>query len=197
MAQAGEIEEAAFYDSGMIVALARGRADPHYEGVARLDAFAEQNDWSVITSPLAVMESVSVVRRRAAMSHKYRSGGDGEMAAVDAKVRRAADNLRRSMSDMASRRRFRIVDHGSRPLNFALLEAKMWEHPGYAVPGARGQPCRHRGVGPHDWLHFESAARAGASIICTTDAALADVEGNDAEFGHIRILLAKDPPPPI
>ena len=75
------------------------------------------------------------------------------------------------------------------------IEAKMWEHPGYAVPGARGQPCRHRGVGPHDWLHFEFAARAGASIICTTDAALADVAGNDAVYGHIRILLAKDPPP--
>ena len=121
MAQAGEIEEAAFYDSGMIVALARGPEDLHYEGVARLDAFAEQNGWHVITSPLAVMESVSVVRRRTAMSHKYRSGGDGEMAAVDAKVQRAADNLRRSMSDMASWGRLTIVDHGGRPLNFALL----------------------------------------------------------------------------
>ena len=197
MAQGGKGRETAFYDSGMIVALARGTEDPHYEGVARLDAFAEQNDWSVITSPLAAMESVNVVRRRTAMSHKYRSGGDGEMAAVDDKVRRAADNLRRNMSDMTRQERLTIVDHDGRPPNFALLEAKMWEHPGYAVPGARGQPCRHRGVGPHDWLHFESAARAGASIICTTDAALADVEGNDAEFGHIRILLAKDPLPPI
>ena len=111
MAQGGEIEEIAFYDTGMIVALARGPADPHYEGVARLDAFARRNKWRVITSPLAIMEAVDVVRKRTATSHRYRSGSGKERAAVDAEVRLAAADLHEIVTDMTIQGRLVTVDH--------------------------------------------------------------------------------------
>ena len=194
MAQGGRAREIAFYDTGMLVALARGPEDPHYEGAARLDAFARQNKWRVITSPLAIMEAVDVVRKRAAMSHRYRSGSDKEMEAVDDYVRLDGADLLRVITEMIIQGSLDIVDLGVWSPNLAVLMAKMWEHPGHTAPGARGQTYRHRGIGPYDWLLLDFANRAKATIVCTTDAALAGIAGNDAEFGHMRFMLARDPP---
>ena len=41
--------------------------------------------------------------------------------------------------------------------------------------------------------HFALALDAGAVAICTTDAAFADIAGNDGVFGHIKIQLTGDP----
>ena len=71
----------------------------------------------------------------------------------------------------------------------------MLEYPGRTVSGKRSRTCRHRGIGPYDWIQCELAEDAGASVIYTTDAALADITGNDSEFGHIRVRLAGGPPP--
>ncbi len=65
----------------------------------------------------------------------------------------------------------------------------MREHAGRAVYSKGGRFYRYRGVGPCDWLQFELAEYANASVICTTDAAFADIEGNDEDFGHIRIQM--------
>ena len=74
-----------------------------------------------------------------------------------------------------------------------FLLGKMLEHPGRIVSGMRSRTCRHRGVGPYDWFHYALALLAGASVICTTDAALADVAGSDAQFGGIQVQLTSGP----
>lgn len=70
----------------------------------------------------------------------------------------------------------------------------MIEQVGRAVHTGKGKNYRYRGVGSYDWLNFLLARDSGATVICTTDAAFADIEGNDSEFGHIRIQMAGAPP---
>ena len=107
--------------------------------------------------------------------------------------RRADDDPIEAVSGMAEQDRVAVMDLAGWSPNIVLLCAKMRRRPGYAAPGARGQTRGHKGIGPHDLPLLESAARAGAAIACASDAALADIARDDAEFGHIRILLAGDP----
>ena len=94
---------------------------------------------------------------------------------------------------MKRQRSLKIVQPEEWFPNVSLLHAKMLEHAGRTAPGVGGQRCRHIGVGAFDWAHFAFALYAGAVAICTTDAAFADIAGNDATFGHIKIQLARDP----
>ena len=53
--------------------------------------------------------------------------------------------------------------------------------------------CRHLGIDACDWPQIAFADAAGASAICTTDTAFADIVGNDAEFGHLKVQLTSGP----
>lgn len=74
-----------------------------------------------------------------------------------------------------------------------LLCLKVFEHAGYVVPAGKGRSFRYRIVGSCDWFHFALAEYLGAAVICTTDAAFADIAGNDDEFGHILVQMASGP----
>ena len=116
-----------------------------------------------------------------------RSGDDDERRAADERARGAAAALLDLVDDMKGHGRLEVVDMEGRPPDLAVLCGRMLEHAGYTVPGSKGQTCRHRGIGSYDWLHIAFARDAGVAVICTTDAAFADIAGSDDEFGHIGI----------
>ena len=97
------------------------------------------------------------------------------------------------VNGMTRRGRLEIVNPEGWSPDLVLLYGRVLVHAGRAVRTAGGRNYRYRGVGPCDWLHFALAVEVGASAICTTGEALAGVEGNDKEFGRIRIQMARSP----
>ena len=161
----------------------------HHAGASSAMDAAWNNGWEVITSWLVVMEALGVVRRRVTEDHRYKSGSDEEREEVDRAVREATSAFLKHMRTMRRQKRLRIVElDGWFPAPSRIL-SKMLEHAGFTVPGRAGQICRYRGIGLLDWLHIIFARAAGATVICTTDKAFADIAGNDGEFGHIQIQL--------
>ena len=183
----------AYLDSGMLVALALGVVDMHYDGAVRVYDAILRNGYRPITSQLAVMEMVNVVRRRTASSYKCRPGCGEDLQAADARVRRAVSRALGLVVDMKLQGVLAVMKAEGWSPGLDFLLGKMLEHPGRIVSGMRSRTCRHRGVGPYDWFHYALALLAGASVICTTDAALADVAGGDAQFGRIQVQLTSEP----
>ena len=161
----------------------------HNAGAAGACAVARQGRFRAAASRLAAMEAAGAIRRRITSSHRYRSGDDDERRAVDERARGAAAALLGLVDDMKGHGRLEVVDMEGWSPDLAVLCGRMLEHAGYTVPGSKGQTCRHRGIGSYDWLHIAFARDAGVTVICTTDAAFADIAGNDDEFGHIGIQL--------
>ena len=180
-------------DAGMLVAMVLGTIDMHYEGAVRVYDAARRSGFKLITSRLAVMEMISVVRRRTTMSRKCRPGRSGDLSAADAHVREAVAHALDLISKMRQEGSLIVMETTGGYYDFDLLHRKMLEHPGRTVSGERSRTCRHRGVGPYDWVLFALAKSAGALVICTTDAALADIAGRDDGFGGIQVQLTSAP----
>ena len=144
----------------------------------------------MITSPLAVLEAVGAVRRRAAASHRCRSGSDEEREYVDGLVRDAVARLLDLIDAMGKQGLLTIVELKGWSIDFAAARANMLDHPGYVVLHSRGDPCRHRALGLIDWLHMAYARAARAVVICTADRAFADVCGSAGEFEHMQVQMA-------
>ena len=191
----GDEELIAYLDTGVLVALALGTADMHYDGAVRACIEAVRDGYQLATSPLAVMEMIGVVRRRITMSHKCRPGNSGDYQAADADARRAVSNALAIINVMERQGLLTLVGEVGWSPDTVLAQRKLLEYPGRTVSGKHSRTCRHRGIGPYDWFHFELAEDAGASVIYTTDAALADITGTDREFGHIQVRLVGGPPP--
>ena len=182
-----------YLDTGVLVALALGPSDMHYDGAVRACNAAVRSGCRLVTSLLAIMEMVNVVRRRTAASYKCRPGRGEDQEAADARVRRAVERALELIDSMRKDGTLTIMETAGWSPDLDFLLGKMLEHPGRIVSGMRSRTCRHRGVGPYDWFHYALALLAGASVICTTDAALADVAGSDAQFGRIQVQLTSGP----
>ena len=183
----------AHLDSGALMALAIP-ADMHHDDAVRVcDAAVRRGGYRLVTSHLAVMEAMAVVRKRVTTSHKLRSGTEEERAGVDADAGRATAAMLKRIDYMANSGFLSIMELEDWAPDLVLLRGKVHMHAGRAVRIAGGRIYRYRGIGSCDWLHFAIAVALGASVICTTDAAWADVEGNDEEFGHIRIQTTGGP----
>ena len=180
-------------DAGMLVAMVLGTIDMHHDGAVRVCGVARRSGFQLITSRLAVMEMIKVVRSRAASSRMCRPGHAGDLDAAKAHVCKTVDQALDFVRKMERRGHLIVMEVEDRSLDFVLLHRKMLEHPGRTVSGKRSRTCRHRGVGPYDWMLFALAKSAGASVICTTDAALADIAGRDDEFGRIQVQLTSAP----
>ena len=165
----------------------------HYDGAVRACDAAVRNGYQLVTSLLAIMEMINVVRRRTAASCKCRPGRVEDQEAADARVRRAVAQALVLVMNMKRSGALEIMETAGWSPDLFFLLGKMLEHPGRIVSGTRSRTCRHRGVGPYDWFHCALALLAGASVICTTDAALADVAGSDAQFGRIQVQLTSEP----
>ena len=183
----------AYLDSGALMALAIP-ADMHHDDAVRVcDAAVRRGGYRLVTSHLAVMEAIAVVRKRVTTSHRLRSGTEEERAGVDADAGRATAAMLKRVGDMVRRSMLLVMELEDWAPDLVLLRGKVHMHAGRAVQIAGGRIYRYRGVGSCDWLHFAIAKALGASVICTTDAAWADVEGNDEEFGHIGIQTTGGP----
>ena len=182
-----------YYDSGILVAVGRGPVDIHYDDVIRVLDAVDMSGCQGVTTPLALMEAVDVFRKRVTGSYKYLSGSDVERMSIDLNVRGSVTNMVDKVDDMKQQRQLKILDSRGPLSDLSFLCEKMLEHAGRTAPGVGGQRCRHVGVGPFDWAHFSLALDADAVAICTTDAAFADIAGNDDMFGHIKIQLTRDP----
>lgn len=182
-----------YLDSGVIAAFALIFDMHHLDAYRVLDA-ARRSGCRIITSRLAIMESIGVVRRRTAETHKRRSGSGGELAGMEAHVREAVSNMFRLLQGLEDAGILSVVEIDDRTLDLALLQRKVVEHVGrIRVPAANGKRFRHIGIGACDWLHIWIAKCIGADVICTNDAAFAEIVGNDDEFGHIRVQVTSGP----
>ena len=181
-----------YSDTGPLAALARGKVDMHHADAVRVLDAARRNNCRLITSPLAIVETIGVVRKRTAASYRYRPGHSGGLRYVDDRVREAVVRAIRLLDKLNRKGFLTIVHMPGWYLDQIRVYSKMLEHPGRTVPGWKSF-CRHLGINPCDWPHFAFADAAGASAICTTDAAFADIVGNDAEFGHIKVQLTGAP----
>ena len=179
-----------YLEASILVALALGLDDMHYAGAASMLAAAWRAKCRVITSPLAVLEAVGAVRRRAAASHRCRSGSDEEREYVDGLVRDTVDRLLKLVSTLKRQGRLTVVELEGWSIDFAAARANMLDHPGYVVLHSRGDPCRHRALGLIDWLHMAYARAARAVVICTVDKAFADVCGSVGEFEDMQVQMA-------
>ena len=181
-----------YLDSGVIVALAL-LCDMHRSGASRIFDAAGKRGCKIVTSRLAIMEAVGVVRRRTAESHRRRSGS-GEMAGVETHVREAVSRMLVLVRGLEDAGILHIVEADGSTLDLFLLQRKVLEHVGRVImPAGRGKRFRHRGVGSCGWLHFWLAKCIGADVICTTDMAFTDIAGNDDEFGHIEVQTTRGP----
>ena len=180
-------------DSGTIVALTVAD-DMHHDGAVRTcKAAMERGNCQLVTSPLAIMEAAGAIRKKITRSHRLRSGSEEEQANVNADAGRATALMFMYIDTMVKRGDLKILDLRGWSPDFVRPSAKVREHAGRAVYSEGGRFYRYRGVGSCDWLQFELAEYADASVICTTDAAFADIEGNDEDFGHIRIQMTNGP----
>ena len=182
-----------YLDSGVIMALSDPDDLHHEDAVRTCRAAVDLGRCRLVTSPLAVMEAVGSVRKKVTMSHRLRSGSEAERARADGDADRAVALMLNRVNGMTRRGRLEIVNPEGWSPDLVLLYGRVLVHAGRAVRTAGGRNYRYRGVGPCDWLHFALAVEVGASAICTTDEAFAGVEGNDKEFGRIRIQMARSP----
>ena len=183
----------AYLDGGMLVARARGTADIHHDGAVRVCDAAVRSGFQLITSRLTVMEMINITSRRTAMSRKCRPGSREDLSASDSHVRKAVAYALNILSNMEQQGDLIIIELEGWPADLAVLQGKLIEHKGRIVPGVHDPACRHCGVGPYDLIQCALAKVAGASVICTTDAALADIAGRDGEFGGIQVQVTGRP----
>ena len=180
-------------DAGMLVAMALGTIDMHYDGAVRVCDAAVRSGFQLITSRLAVMEMINITSRRTAMLHKCRPGSREDLSATDAHVRKAVAYALNLLNIMEQQGDLSIIELEGWPADLAVLQSKLIECQGRIVPGVRNLACRHCGVGPHDLIQYTLAKAVGALVICTTDAALADIAGRDDEFGRIHVQVTGRP----
>ena len=193
MSADGRARARVYLDSGMIVALTL-LCDMHHSGASRIFDAARKCGCEIVTSRLAIMEAISVVRKRTAESHKRRSGNGGELAGVEAHVREAVSRMLGLVSGLENSGILDVMETDGGALDLFLLQRKVLEHVGRVkMPATVGKRFWHRGVGSCDWLHFWLARHIGADVICTTDMAFADIAGNDNEFGHIKVQTTRGP----
>ena len=181
-----------YSDSGPLVAYIRGKVDMHHAGAVRVFGAVRRSGYRLITSPLAIAETIGVVRKRTAASYKYRPGHSEHLRYVDDRVHEATASATGILDNLNRQGFLTIVHMPGWCLGQIRVYSKMVEHPGRTVHGWRGF-CRHLGINPCDWPQIAFAVDAGASAICTTDTAFADIVGNDAEFGHLKVQLTSGP----
>ena len=181
-----------YSDCGPLVAYARGKADRHHADTVRVFNAIRRSGYRLITSPLGIAETIGVVRKRTAASYKCRPGHSEDLRYADDRVHEATAGAGGTIDTLNKQGFLTVVHMPGWHLDQLRIYSKMLEHPGRTVPGWRSF-CRHLGINPCDWPHFAFADAAGASAICTTDTAFADIVGNDAEFGHLKVQLTSAP----
>lgn len=197
MRRSGDDEDRAlvvYAESSAIVAISI-LDDMHHDGAARIfNAVRELDGCRLVTSEWAIAEAAIAIRKKITRSHRMRTKSEEERAAVDANADEVVTQMLERVKSMEKWGHLAITGMEDLPIDIASSPAKVHEHAGRAVRDAHGRFYRYRGVGPCDWPQFALAKHANASVIITSDMAFADIEGNDKDFGHIKIQMINAPP---
>ncbi len=164
----------------------------HADAVRVLDA-AVRSGCRRITTYAVILELIGAVRKKVITSHRRQSGSEEERAGVEASADAAVARAIKIIYNMVRRGVLKIVVAKGKSHDCFGLCGNALVHSGHAVYVADNRACRHRGIGSFDLIHYASAEGAGASVIITSDAAFADIEGGGGEFGHIRVQLTGGP----
>ena len=167
--------------------------DVHHADAARVLDEVARSGWRLVTTYAVILEVIDAVRRKVIASHRRQSGGEAEQAGVEASGEDAVARAIKIIEDMVKHGILKIVAVEGGSPDFSRLCDKALAHRGRAVYMASSKSYRHRGIGAFDLMHYAFARDAGASVIITSDAAFADIEGSDDEFGHIRVQLTGKP----
>ena len=182
----------AFVETSAFVAASVLEDIHHADAVRVLDA-AVRSGCRLITTYAVILELIWAVRKKVTMSHKRQSGSEEERASVEADADEAVARAIGIIDNMMEQGILEIVDADRVHPDYALLCSKEWMHRGHAVYMAKSRTYRYLGIGPFDLIHYAFAEGANASVIITSDAAFADIEGSDDMFGHIRVQLVGEP----
>ena len=137
---AGNGKPAAYLDSGILVALTIGTADMHHDGAVEVCDEVVRDGCRPAASPLAVMETIGVVRRRTAMSHRCKPGRGEDLLAADADMRRAVALALAIINNMKIQGRLTIMRAAGWSPDFVLMQCKMLD--------TQAAPCQAGGAGP-------------------------------------------------
>lgn len=166
--------------------------DMHHDDAIRVFDAAVRSGCVLIISYAVILEAIGAVRKKVTTSRKRRSGSEEERAGVDASANAAVAHMFKVTDNMFRQGMLRIIKQKRPPLDFADLCGNALDHKGRAVDDG-GKMYRYRGIDAYDLVHYAFAEGAGASVIITSDAAFADIEGNDDKFGHIKVQLTGGP----
>ena len=181
-----------FVETSVFVAVSVLDDIHHADAVRVLDA-AVRNGCRLITTYAVILELMGAVRKKVITSHKRQSGSEEERAGVEASADVAVARAIKIIYNMVRRGVLKIVMVKGKSHDYFGLCGKALVHSGHAVYVADNRAYRHKGIGPFDLIHYASAEGANAAVIITSDAAFADIEGNDDEFGHIKVQLTGGP----
>ena len=126
-----------YSDTGPLVAYIRGKVDMHHAGAVRVFGAVRRSGYRLITSPLAIAETIGVVRKRTAASYKYRPGHSEYLRYVDDRVHEATTGATRTLYKLNEQGFLTIVHMPGWHLDQIRVYSKMVEHPGRTVPGWR------------------------------------------------------------
>ena len=182
----------AFVETSAFVA-ASVLEDVHHADVVRVLDAAVRNGHHLITSYPVILETIWAVRKEVITSHKRQSGSEEERASVEADADEAVARAIMIIDIMIYQGILEIVDADRVHPDYLVLCSKEMTHRGRAAYVAKSRTYRYLGIGPFDLIHYAFAEGANASVIITSDAAFADIEGSDDMFGHIRVQLVGGP----
>lgn len=166
--------------------------DIHHDDAIRGLEAAVRNKCQLIISYVVILEAIGAVRKKIITSRRRRTGSEEERAEAEAHADEVVVRMLTFAYDLARQGILKIVEWKGDSLDFILLSNKALVHRGRAVDDG-GKMYRYRGIGAYDLIHYAFAEDVGASVIITSDAAFADIEGNDDKFGHIRVQLTGGP----
>ena len=125
----------------------------HYADAIRVFDAVRRSDYRLITSPLAIAETIGVTRKRTATSYRCRPGHGEDLRHVDDMVREAVARAIRLLDNLSRQGFLIILDIPGWPFDLSRVYYKMLEHPGRTVPW-HGKSCRHLGIDSCDWPHM-------------------------------------------
>lgn len=187
---AGE-DVSVYCDTGPIVAIIMGEADPFFDDAVRFFNAVKASGVRLVISSLVLSEAADVMRKRIKANHRCTDESGGEREAVDAEVAAATVTLANFIDELKCDKKVDILEeeYAAQP-DLAHLYEKMLEHTGKTPQARKGNTYRHVGIGPIDWIHIALAYLVGAVGICTTDKAFGQV-GDDGQYGGMEIVTLR------
>ena len=178
-----------YCDTGIIVAIVMGAADPFFGDAVRFLETVKSGGMRLVISNLALAEAIDVMRKRIKERHKCTDESGREREAVDAEVASATAGLANFVDELkANKEAVVLEEEATVRLDFAHLYKKMLRYKGETPQVRRGGRYRHKGIGPIDWMHIALARLVNAWAICTTDKAFVQISG-DKEYGGVEVVV--------